>query len=161
MDKDKRKYTNGEITVYWRPDECVHASVCFTELFSVFNPRNRPWVNMKGASTQEIIDIVNRCPTRALTFSWNDCDQNDAETSPKVERDIEEVEEEFSQAQAVEPAQVKVMRNGPLLITGSFCIVDSEGKPMPRMQMASLCRCGHSHSLPFCDGTHFKEGFEG
>lgn len=162
MDKDNRKYTNGEITVYWRPKECVHASICFTELLSVFNPRKRPWVDMSGASTEAIIDIVNRCPTRALTFSWNDPERNAAETSNKVERDMESLEEEFAHhQQKSEPVCARIMRNGPLLVSGSFSIIGPDGKEMKRLQMASFCRCGQSGSMPFCDGTHFKIGFEG
>ena len=162
MDKNKRKYTNDEITVYWRPKECVHASICFSELYSVFNPRKRPWVNMYGASTEAIIDIVNRCPTRALTFKWNDKAKNDAETSPKAEKDMESINEEFgAEVLQSKPAEVKIMRNGPMLVSGSFKIIGPDGTEMKRMQMASICRCGQSGCLPFCDGTHFKRGFEG
>lgn len=162
MDKDKRKYTNGEITVYWRPSECVHASICFSDLLSVFNPRKRPWVNMSGASTEAIIDIVNRCPTRALTFSWNAPERNAAETSTKVERDMESLEEEFAHYQPKsEPVCARIMRNGPLLVSGSFNIIGPDGMEMKRMQMASFCRCGQSGNMPFCDGSHFKVGFDG
>lgn len=159
MENNKRKYSNGDITVYWRPADCVHASICFTDLLSVFNPRKRPWVDMTGASTEAIIDIVNRCPTRALTFSWNDTERNSAETSSKVERDFEELGREFAGVSEQKPVKANIMKNGPLLITGSFKIIGPDGKEMKRMQMASFCRCGHSGSLPFCDGTHFKHGF--
>lgn len=161
MEDNNRKYTNGEITVYWRPKECVHASTCFTELLSVFNPRKRPWIDMNGASTEAIIDIVNRCPTVALTFSWNDPKKNDAETSKKVERDFETLKKEFTNESEVKPVTANIMKNGPLLVTGTFRIVGPDGKEMKRMQMASFCRCGHSGSLPFCDGTHFKTRFNG
>jgi uncharacterized Fe-S cluster protein YjdI len=161
MEDNNRKYTNGEITVYWRPKECVHASTCFTELLSVFNPRKRPWIDLNGASNDAIISIVNRCPTRALTFSWNDIKKNDAETSIKAERDFDILKKEFVSEPEVKPVTANIMKNGPLLVTGTFKIVGPDGKEMKRMQMASFCRCGHSGSLPFCDGTHFKTGFKG
>lgn len=59
-------YTNGEVTVEWRPELCKHAARCATQLPQVFNPAAKPWVNMDGATSKEITEQVNRCPTGAL-----------------------------------------------------------------------------------------------
>lgn len=72
MVSGNRNYTNGEITVYWRPDKCTHAARCIIGLPSVFNIKARPWVNMNGATTQEIIRVVETCPSGALTWSKNE-----------------------------------------------------------------------------------------
>ncbi len=140
-----RKYTNGEITVYWRPAECIHATYCYSELIEVFNPRKRPWINMQGASTEEIIKIVNKCPTNALTYKWNkDIEKEDgmAKASPEYEQKTE----------------IKIMEDGPLIIRGNFKIIGTDGKEMKQMKVASICRCGQSGNKPFCDGTHKKTG---
>ena len=66
-----REYTNGEITIIWQPDLCIHATCCFVDLPSVFHPEKRPWINPHGATTEEIIAQVERCPSYALTYRWN------------------------------------------------------------------------------------------
>ncbi|ASU33008.1 (4Fe-4S)-binding protein [Mucilaginibacter xinganensis] len=67
--EDKHTYTNGEVTVQWRPELCKHAARCATQLPQVFNPAAKPWVNMEGATSKEISDQVGRCPTGALSMA--------------------------------------------------------------------------------------------
>ena len=74
MNRDSitKKYSNGEITVVWKPHLCQHTGICFNGLPSVFDPRVHPWVNIEGASTEEIIVQVKQCPSGALSFYMND-----------------------------------------------------------------------------------------
>ncbi|MBN8856086.1 MAG: (4Fe-4S)-binding protein [Sphingobacteriales bacterium] len=65
------KYTNGEITVHWKPDFCKHSGRCVTQLPQVFDLKSHPWINMQGADTNTIIDQVNKCPTGALSYTRN------------------------------------------------------------------------------------------
>jgi CDGSH-type Zn-finger protein len=58
--------------------------------------------------------------------------------------------------------EIKVRKNGSLLVTGDFTLVDHEGREIVRpvgKPNTSLCRCGHSAKKPFCDGTHRSIGF--
>ena len=64
---DDRDYTNGEITVLWRPDKCVHCKACINGLPAVFDMDKRPWVNMAGATSDEIRKQVAECPDGALS----------------------------------------------------------------------------------------------
>lgn len=164
-----RKYSNGTITVVWQPGECIHAGVCFSSLRRVFDPIKRPWVNMQGASTEQIIDVVERCPSRALTFFWDDPAKTVAgkDHSPKL-FDPQELERLFpsgsdgdEEAQrSSSAAKVTYRAGGPLVIEGNFVILAEDGKPIQtKLKMASLCRCGLSDNQPFCDGAHFKAGF--
>lgn len=59
-----------------------------------------------------------------------------------------------------EATKITALDNGPFLVAGSFVVTDAVGQPYhsDREQIA-LCRCGHSSSNPFCDGTHAKIGF--
>jgi len=151
MENNNREYTNGEITVYWQPKKCIHATICYVELIGVFNPRKRPWINMEGAPTDKIIDIVDKCPTDALSYKWN--------------KDIVGTGQEpvVPQKEAVvnRPVEIRIMRDGPIVITGKVSLTDNDGKEYKTYSITSICRCGESGNLPFCDGTHRKIGFTG
>jgi uncharacterized Fe-S cluster protein YjdI len=156
MEKSDREYTNGEITVFWKPAKCIHATTCYRELNEVFNPRSRPWVNINGAPSDEIIKVVKKCPTKALDWKWND----PAKQQEEEEKEKAKVEAELQTTAEDKPVQVNVMKDGPILIQGKFVIYGEEGNVLKTLSMTSLCRCGHSRVLPFCDGTHRKHGFK-
>jgi len=63
-----RTYTNGEVTVVWKPEVCIHSAMCFRGLPKVFGPRKRPWVTPEGATTEEIVAQVQKCPSGALSY---------------------------------------------------------------------------------------------
>jgi len=163
MSSNDRQYTNGEITVFWRPSQCIHATTCFRELIDVFNPRKRPWVNMKGASTQKIIEVVDKCPTQAIFWKYNK-DLSPSEVSADVgigeEVTPEDVLNQHKEENAAD-ANISIMKNGPILVEGEFKVINSDGKELKTMIMTSFCRCGQSRAQPYCDGTHRKVGFVG
>ena len=55
---------------------------------------------------------------------------------------------------------VTVVHNGPYAVEGDFMLADKDGKVSEQKGKVFLCRCGHSHNKPFCDGTHVKIGFD-
>jgi len=71
-DVDKKiKYTNGDVTVVWKPELCKHSGRCVTQLPKVFNLKTKPWVTMTGADSEAIKAQVEKCPTGALSWFKN------------------------------------------------------------------------------------------
>jgi uncharacterized Fe-S cluster protein YjdI len=71
MPLDTHTYSNDDITVIWKPHICTHSTKCWKGLINVFNPKARPWINMEGAATKEIIDQIIKCPSGALSYKLN------------------------------------------------------------------------------------------
>ena len=65
---EKKKYTNGEITVVWEPGKCIHSANCVSGLNSVFNTKASPWINVQGADSDAIVAQVRKCPSGALSM---------------------------------------------------------------------------------------------
>ena len=63
-----KRYTNGGVTVIWRPAICQHSGICARGLPAVFNPRRRPWIELEHADSKAIVAQVEHCPSGAL--SW-------------------------------------------------------------------------------------------
>ena len=65
------EYTNGEVTIIWKPEKCQHAGICVKMLPEVYHPKERPWVRPEFATTAQIIEQVSNCPSGALTYRMN------------------------------------------------------------------------------------------
>jgi CDGSH-type Zn-finger protein len=61
----------------------------------------------------------------------------------------------------MEPVQIKVKEDGPLVVSGPVTVVDAEGNEyaLPAGTAFTLCRCGASKNKPFCDKSHREIGF--
>lgn len=77
MPKSTHKYNNDELTIVWKPDICIHSTLCWKGLREVFDPGKRPWINAKGAVSEKIIEQINKCPSGALSFYLNNQTSND------------------------------------------------------------------------------------
>lgn len=153
MNPNDREYSNGEITVFWKPSECIHSTICYKKLIEVFNPGNRPWVNIHGSTTDKIVNVVWKCPTNALTFKWNDENRNTPGNFKSADQPLSKKEQERITAD-VQPARIQLMKDGPAIVNGNFVIIHENGIKMKMANMVSFCTCGKSSNQPYCDGSH-------
>jgi CDGSH-type Zn-finger protein len=45
------------------------------------------------------------------------------------------------------------------MVEGNLEICAAGGRTISRETKVWLCRCGHSNTKPFCDGSHKRAGF--
>ncbi|VAW30708.1 hypothetical protein MNBD_BACTEROID07-367 [hydrothermal vent metagenome] len=140
MEKEiKKEYTNGELTIVWKPKMCIHAAVCVKTLPKVYHPGAKPWLTIENASTDELKAQIMRCPSGALSYYMNN--------------------RENLETEALE-IKVEVLENGPLLVYGTLNVVGKDGNSETKNKITAFCRCGHSNNKPYCDGAHIKTNFK-
>jgi len=65
---EQHEYSNGDVTVIWKPTLCEHAAICVKMLPKVYNPNDRPWIHAENANSDELRQQVAKCPSGALTI---------------------------------------------------------------------------------------------
>ncbi len=128
--KKPKDYSNGSVTVRWDATKCYHAAECVKGLPKVFNPKRRPWIELEHAESTAIVEVVNRCPSGALSIVAEGEERQDADT------------------------EVTVIPTGPYRIKGNFTVTDMAGNVIETGSTTALCSCGQTAKKPFCDGTH-------
>jgi len=132
-----RAYEKDDLTVMWDSTRCIHTGICLRSLHSVFNVKNRPWVNVDGADVDQIIATIRKCPTGALRYVRG------GEREP-----------------APEPTTIIPIPDGPLFVRGDLRVLDPEtGGALAEEARLALCRCGRSENQPFCDNSHRRTHF--
>jgi len=141
--EDKKEvYVGSDITIYDNRGICAHAGVCTDNLATVFRMKQEPWIDPDAETLEEIITIINKCPSGALSYSLNSNRDNNEESSE-------------SSASAV-----MVAPNGPYVVTGRVELADITWGSGAEKQQFTLCRCGASKNKPYCDGSHAQIGFK-
>jgi len=135
-----KKYTNGNVTILWKPDLCIHSANCVRSLPGVFKPQERPWLQPENASEEELIKAVLACPSGALSL---------------------ETSEPTPSAESSSASRVKILANGPVRVTGPCEVTLADGTVVVKPNGVSFCRCGGTSNPPFCDGTHKSNGYQG
>ncbi len=145
----------GGIVIHWDSETCIHSGVCLRTLPEVFRARRRPWIDPDGADADAIEAAVAACPSQALTSS------RFARGEPVPVRNFDEAEHAAAEpaAPGAAPVSVTVLARGPLLLKGPIEVIDAHGAVARTVDKVALCRCGHSRTKPFCDGSHRREGF--
>lgn len=136
-DDQVTQFQGGEIDVQWDGRLCIHMAECGMAKGDLFLGGRDPWCMPDKSSRMEVREIVERCPSGALTY----VDKGDMPEAPANEN------------------TVVVAYQGPLFVKGDVML---EGAPhdMPGVRFrAALCRCGQSANKPFCDNSHLKAGF--
>lgn len=130
---DGKEYRGSGVVVGFDSALCIHAAECVRGLPQVFNPEARPWIQPDKAAAQQIIDVVARCPSGALS----------------VRR------EDGSAAIAAPGANAAhIVPDGPIYLSGEIEVCDADGKVLSTHTRLALCRCGASKNKPFCDNSH-------
>ncbi|APV44604.1 Zn-finger domain of CDGSH type-containing protein [Dehalogenimonas formicexedens] len=105
------------------------------------------WHLVKKSDDQECrkiaIEEASECPSGRIVLKDKDGNVIEPELTPSIGL-IEDVPAGFS---------------GPIWVRGGIPIESSDGFDYERRNRVTLCRCGHSSNMPFCDGSHLEFKF--
>lgn len=131
---DNRKSYSGEgITVHFNGGICSHDGACLRRLPVVFNLDRRPWINTAGASPEEIMETIRRCPSGALSFTFNGVHHINFDREPSL----------------------KVAKNGPLKIIGWIKLKDDQDTIPDSEEHYTLCPAAAHTTNPFVTALIF------
>lgn len=134
-----KEYSNGDLTVIWKPKKCIHSEICWKTLPEVYDPKGKPWIKPENATKDALKSQILKCPSGALTYK--------TESEESIEQDV--------------VTECTIVENGPLLVSGNLKVTLANGTVENKKRSTAFCRCGASKNKPYCDGSHKKVEFKG
>lgn len=133
----RENYVGKKITIHDNRGICAHSGFCTDGLPAVWKMGEEPWIDPDGASVEEIIETIEKCPSGALSYSIDDVEHRDQNRSPAIQ----------------------LAKDGPYRVVGGIDLPNEPRGEEASLEHYTLCRCGGSKNKPFCDGTHWHIGF--
>ena len=93
-------YEGGEVTILDNRGVCSHAGYCTSGLPAVWRTAVEPWIDPDGAAKTEIVEIIRKCPSGALSY----------------------LEDGQAQTAFHDSAEVQVSRDGPYYVRGEVAL---------------------------------------
>lgn len=138
-DNQKQRFSGSEVDIDWDKRLCIHVAECVRAKGELFVNGRDPWAAPDLVSVDEVVDVVHRCPSGALSYERKG---QDIKERPDTEN------------------SVSVAYNGPYFVRGDLELENAPGDmPAIAFRMA-LCRCGQSKNKPFCDNSHEGATFQ-
>ena len=136
--KEDFDYPGKNATVSWNGPLCIHIGECGRAKGELFVGGRKPWCQPDLVTDTEVQEVVERCPTGALSVRLTDGSRPEKADSVNT---------------------VQVAYNGPLFVRGELEL-EAGPENVPGLKFrAALCRCGQSGNKPFCDNSHEDAGF--
>ncbi len=134
---NRDNYAGKTITIHDNRGICSHAGFCSDNLPKVFGGGERGWINPDAATAKRIIEVIDMCPSGALSYSVDGQEHRDQDRPPAI----------------------RVTPHGPLGIEGGVALTGADTLEGTSDEHRTLCRCGQSKNKPFCDGAHWHANF--
>lgn len=77
MSDEQVKFSNQKLDVTWNGRLCIHIAECGRAEGGLFVGGRKPWCQPDLATIDEVMDLVQRCPSGALSFSSEDLSVTD------------------------------------------------------------------------------------
>ena len=131
-----KDHVGKAITIHDNRSVCAHVGHCTDHAPDVFSTKSEPWIDADGGVTDRTIAAIRMCPSGALSYSVDGVRQQIVGRAPAIQ----------------------ITKDGPYAVVGGPALL-GDAAPFNAEHYA-LCRCGASKNKPFCDGSHYKAGFE-
>ena len=131
-------YAGAQLKVLDNRGVCSHAGYCTSGLPQVWRMRTEPWIDPDAAPAEDVVRVIRQCPSGAL--AWEEGGTRHDSFGGE--------------------AEVQVSRDGPYWVRGGVALEDVAFGEGASREHYVLCRCGHSHNKPFCDGSQWYAGFK-
>ncbi|EIC22353.1 CDGSH iron-sulfur domain-containing protein [Thiorhodovibrio frisius] len=125
-------FPGNDIEVHFDQSLCIGIGECGRATGDLFQQGRTPWCMPDASTPAEVREIVERCPSGALSYS----DKTGGPETPPSEN------------------RITVISDGPLYATGDLHIEGAPAEKPGLKTRAALCRCGKSQNKPFCDNSH-------
>lgn len=135
-DRAKKYVGNGDIDLLDVEDLCAIARFCDVEPDIWDSAEN----SADPKSRERAVEIAWNCPAGRLAIVRKD----GSPVEPDLPLEISLIED------------VAIDCKGPLWVKGGIPIEGADGEVYEIRNRVTLCRCGESRNMPFCDGAHME-----
>ncbi len=140
----KQQPYNEHIKVYGGHHLKLHDNDLYCAAARFCDVGENTWHKVKKTEDDHTVDEIKNEVAHCLSGRLTLYDNDNKLLEPALEQKISVIEDPYNEV------------HGPLWVQGGIAIENEHGETYEIRNRVTLCRCGHSHNKPFCDGKHVR-----